>query len=119
MLSWMTGSTWNGLFAYLAKRYEQKAHTDRARIWQSHTIELANLLRDGTEYEETTPDGSVKIRTPSAQATRISVTMEHQQSGLHLCEPPIVEAQHAKALSQGDTPEDSPPANNPSSDANN
>ena len=113
MLGWITGSSQNGLFPYLTKRNEQRARTDRARSWQAHTVEIANLLRDGTEYEETTPDGSVKIRTPPAQPARISVMVEHQEPELQPREPPAVETRQVKALTQKDAAADASPANDP------
>lgn len=119
MLSWITGSSQNGLFHYLAKRVEEKEQTERAKVqqntqtelaksWQDHAAALPGHLRDGTFYREITPYGSVEICTPSA--SYIATTVECQEAELDLHEPPAVEAQQPKALAQEHTAKDAPPA---------
>jgi hypothetical protein len=112
MLRWIANGSRYGPFGYLITRYEENAQSKRAEKWHVHTEHLVSHLRDGTHYEETTRDGSVKIRTPPAQATRISVILDQQEPEIDLRQTPEIQSQQPKELAG----EDSPPASDPSTD---
>ena len=105
ILRWVTGRP-----SWIVEIYKQWAQNKRAEKWHAHTEHLVSHLRDGTDYEETTRDGSVKIRTPPAQATRISVILDHQEPEIDPCQTSEIQSHQPKELAG----EDSPPASDPS-----
>lgn len=104
ILKLLVGGSQNGPFSWFIRIVEERAQTKRAEKWQAHTVDVLNRLGDGIDYEETTPDGSVKIRKPAVQAARISATVEYQLQEPCPREPSEVQGQQPKALGQSDMP---------------
>jgi hypothetical protein len=100
MVRWVAGVPQHGLFGWLIKRDEQKGQTERAKKWQTHTECVVKDLEPGTVYEETTPDGSVKIWKPLTRTSHISVLVDHQEPEHDPPEQPEVQAQQPRALGQ-------------------
>lgn len=110
VLRWIANGSRYGPFGYLITRYQEKEQTERSVKWHAHTEHLVSHLRDGTDYEETTRDGSVKIRTPPAQATRISVILDKQEPEIDPCQSPEIQPHQLKELGPDDTQSASDPS---------
>lgn len=113
MLRWIGNGSQYGPFRYLSTRFQEKAQTERSIKWHAHTEYLVDHLPAGTDFEESTPDGSVKIRMPSAQATRIAVILDQEAPEeapeIDPPQPPEIQPPPPKELGQDDTPPASDP----------
>jgi hypothetical protein len=109
MLRWIANGSRYGPFGYLITRYQENAQSKRAEKWHAHTEHLVSHLRDGADYEETTRDGSVKIRTLPAQTTHIFVIPDHEEPEIDPRQSPEIQPHQPKELAG----EDAPPASDP------